>query len=1289
MLAMSQRNLQEEDPSEGESSDTSSSDSSDSISGKNHSRKKKSRNKVHKNETGIASGKLKKNFKELEIDILKKKLEELTKTPKGSRKVDRQLFDKDGNEIVTPKVTNPKKSATGTSSSKKRKHHDDSDGSQEAEDVDATISMIEKKYLTPTKAADSESDDDNQHEFLESSAIKAELGSRTSKRLKKCHENYTSKGPPVLGENPTVEIFYAWKANLKIFIERMPGYVNGMLKKRPDFDNLNKTDQKMLIEVYQNIMVWLAKAGCDNRKVNNKTKGVSMKPYPDIVGWWKSVNDIFALSQITLDNMKSKLHAVYQFKGEKLVSYYTRFETKVNELKDLGMELKSSKMGVILFKGLLGFNRRTVSMFLSENRVKCSLTAMSSICKWLDDLDEDRHPDRPEDEKMSVHLAQANTERMTTTPEKYGPGERTVTFEQPRIGYQTNNQSGRGRNQFRGGRGGPGRGRGYDNGASRGNGNQFDGRNNRSPQKQQDPGAYEREYARQEFVNRQYENEVRNKKNFNSPNGTRQNVGASPAQGRNEGLRYSPMEQPLMFKLGIDGTPGWFLGDMRIPDPPRISQQDLVNYQQNQIDRKLNDAMNSSRTNLGRTVHVPISANFAVLDDNLIDDNVYYYEPSCLAYYLSELLDRFMMYYVTNESKFYAIDLLGAYCDLLRTRNERSEATIFEEASRWMAAKSQKKIENDIFCYMVHVTTSEETTKSNSSQSLTTSTNTIQGSAVASPITSTPSPFEGEMTTESIMAAIAFLQKAQNANALKEMTTGQKMMLRSVTETISDTANDILLEEGRGKEKTLEGVVGDILDAAVLTVSIRDINEKCEDTTVSKEGTSVVINPSKIKTSMNTIKEVLSGESEITNVTTVRRPETASTSSDTSKSPSLTEILDDLNNFKAPPTDLIDERKSDSTSPTKRTSARGKLAKEKEETLRMYEESSKRCDEVVDAIINNLEEASAPKSSVNEMATPTETVWIRTKAKVLPTTSDSVERSTTVPANTRDSDPAKCLPIIPVSTTAKGHNNPAHTNSDASKKSSAPTTAPSTNTTTTTTSVESSKRKTIRLADEQVRQLANKGSVRPSFLGTKRGIGAVGNNNNEDEGVLDYLVRTGIKETTKKRTEKPKITDSKVARTTPVKKSSEAVPDIITPTTESMSTSSMNEISGTKRQRKPTNRHSPSEANQQCQVLRKGDNRRQIPDLPTAEKVNIKVVTGSKNDPIIKIIELFGESDSDSEIKDIIQPNYVEACIWSESPVHESPTTSAVESDLMNEETAENPPMEIVMKHVMEDPSEK
>ena len=104
-------------------------------------------------------------------------MEASTKTPKGTRKVDRRLFDKDGNEIVTPKnVRSSGKSGNGTSSSKKRKFNDDSDSSHGAEDVDLTISKIEKKYLTPTIAAGSESEGENQYDFLETSTIKAELG---------------------------------------------------------------------------------------------------------------------------------------------------------------------------------------------------------------------------------------------------------------------------------------------------------------------------------------------------------------------------------------------------------------------------------------------------------------------------------------------------------------------------------------------------------------------------------------------------------------------------------------------------------------------------------------------------------------------------------------------------------------------------------------------------------------------------------------------------------------------------------------------------------------------------------------------------------------------------------------------------------------------------------------------------------------------------------------------------------------------------------------------------------
>jgi len=58
----------------------------------------------------------------MKIESLQKKLEKLTKTSKGNRKVDRQLFDKHGNEFFTPKnVKRSGKSVSETSGSRKRK----------------------------------------------------------------------------------------------------------------------------------------------------------------------------------------------------------------------------------------------------------------------------------------------------------------------------------------------------------------------------------------------------------------------------------------------------------------------------------------------------------------------------------------------------------------------------------------------------------------------------------------------------------------------------------------------------------------------------------------------------------------------------------------------------------------------------------------------------------------------------------------------------------------------------------------------------------------------------------------------------------------------------------------------------------------------------------------------------------------------------------------------------------------------------------------------------------------
>jgi len=63
---------------------------------------------------------------------------------------------------------------------------------------------------------------------------------------------------------------------------------------------------------------------------------LKMTPLPDIVGWWKAVNDIFALSKSEIERRKIKLRNLYQLKDESCVLYCSRFETGVVELKDLG-----------------------------------------------------------------------------------------------------------------------------------------------------------------------------------------------------------------------------------------------------------------------------------------------------------------------------------------------------------------------------------------------------------------------------------------------------------------------------------------------------------------------------------------------------------------------------------------------------------------------------------------------------------------------------------------------------------------------------------------------------------------------------------------------------------------------------------------------------------------------------------------------------------------------------------------------------------------------------------------
>jgi len=101
--------------------------------------------------------------------------------------------------------------------------------------------------------------------------------------------------------------------------------------------------KEYLNDIYININGWLAKAGSENSKVTIKTKNIKTNPYCDIVSWWKSVNDIYAISYTKIDKWVTKLNSLYQHQGESCIAYFTIFEVKYTELRDLRRDLQMSK----------------------------------------------------------------------------------------------------------------------------------------------------------------------------------------------------------------------------------------------------------------------------------------------------------------------------------------------------------------------------------------------------------------------------------------------------------------------------------------------------------------------------------------------------------------------------------------------------------------------------------------------------------------------------------------------------------------------------------------------------------------------------------------------------------------------------------------------------------------------------------------------------------------------------------------------------------------------------------
>jgi len=147
------------------------------------------------------------------------------------------------------------------------------------------------------------------------------------------------------------------------------------------------------------------------------------------------------------------------------------------------------------------------------------------------------------------------------------------------------------------------------------------------------------------------------------------------------------------------------------------------------------------------------------------------------------------------------------------------------------------------------------------------------------------------------MAAIAFLQQAQKANAIKNMTTVQQVLIRSVTEILSDQAHSIICDE-RGKEETTEAAVGEILDEEVFTEHIRDFHERNDESNanVNLKDAKVINKPSASEEVQGLKSNTISKRVE--EISSCAK--TTSTNKDADKGPALRDILNDIQNVQIP-----------------------------------------------------------------------------------------------------------------------------------------------------------------------------------------------------------------------------------------------------------------------------------------------------------------------------------------------------------------------------------------------------
>ena len=188
-----------------------------------------------------------------------------------------------------------------------------------------------------------------------------------------------NKGPPMLADECTLGNFLDWQRDIRNFISKVPGYKREMLTVDPDLGSMREVDKEFLTQIYMTIFSWLTLSISLNKKCMHKARNVRVDPFPDLVGWWKNIRDVFALSNAEIESRVVYLNSFTQFSQETCKNYFARFDDKVQELRSLGREFDNIYLGERCVLGMVPENKKQCYQLLFSSKLKSTMDNVEDI----------------------------------------------------------------------------------------------------------------------------------------------------------------------------------------------------------------------------------------------------------------------------------------------------------------------------------------------------------------------------------------------------------------------------------------------------------------------------------------------------------------------------------------------------------------------------------------------------------------------------------------------------------------------------------------------------------------------------------------------------------------------------------------------------------------------------------------------------------------------------------------------------------------------------------------------